>query len=100
MPGMSELLKSFVENTTKQLVDNPDDVDINVVVSTKSVIVQIKVSKSDCGKVIGKKGRSIDALKVIALAIKNTRYPDDSRKVSLEILEDEASNFSYRKQGG
>jgi len=100
MSGMSDLLKSFIEETTKQLVDNPDDVDINVVVSTKSVIVQIRVSKNDCGKVIGKKGRTIDALKVIALAIKNTRYPDDSRKVSLEILEDEESNFSYRRQGG
>jgi len=95
--GMSELLVEFVETTVKKLVDKPEEVRINVVVSTKSVIVQIRVSKEDCGKVIGKKGKTIDALKVIALAIKNTRFPD-SRRVSLEILEDESSSFSYRRK--
>lgn len=95
--GMSELLEEFVETTVKKLVDKPEEVKINVVVSTKSVIVQIRVSREDCGKVIGKKGKTIDALKVIALAIKNTRFPD-SRRVSLEILEDESSSFSYRRK--
>lgn len=97
MSRMSELLKSYIESTTKQLVDKPDDVTVNVVTSTKSVIVQIKVAKTDCGKVIGKKGRTIDAMKVIALAIKNTHFSDDIRKVSLEILEDESSGFSLKK---
>jgi len=97
MEGMSEILQNYVESTTKQLVDKPDDVLVNVVVSTKSLIVQIKVAKSDCGKVIGKKGRTIDAMKVIALAIKNTHFSDDIRKVTLEILEDESSGFSLGK---
>jgi len=95
--GMSELLVEFVETTVKKLVDKPEEVKINVVVSTKSVIVQIRVSREDCGKVIGKKGKTIDALKIIALAIKNTRFPD-ARRVSLEILEDESSSFSYRRK--
>ncbi len=98
--GMSELLNEFVSNTTKQLVDNPDEVRVHVAVSTKTVIVQIRVAQQDCGKVIGKKGRTIDALKVIALAIKNTRFPEDSRKVNLEILEDEKSSFSYNRETG
>lgn len=92
--GMSELLKEYVELTVQKLVDNPKDVEVFITVSTKSVIVQIRVNKSDCGKVIGKKGRTIESLKILVLAIKNTHFSEDTRRVSLEILEDEA--FSYR----
>ena len=47
---------------------------------------------------LGKKGRNIDALKVLTSAIKNTKYPDDIRNVSLEILEDETSEFTVKKK--
>jgi len=93
MESISELLQNHVESTTKKLVDNPEEVKVAVAISTKSIIVQIKVAKSDCGKVIGKQGRTIEAMKIITLAIKNTHFPDDARRVSLEILEDESSNF-------
>ena len=93
MNSMSELLNGYVTDTVKRLVDNPNEVDISITVSTKSVIVQIKSMKDDLGKIIGKKGRTIDALKVITLAIKNTHFPRDIRRVSLEIIEDESSSF-------
>lgn len=96
MSGMSELLKGYVEDTTKMIVDNPGEVSVTSSVSTKAVILQIKVVKSDCGKIIGKKGRTIDALKILCLAIKNTKYPEDSRRVLLEVLEDEDSSFTYK----
>lgn len=95
MGDMSKLLKSYVKNTTKEIVDKPEVVEVIVSISTKAIIVQIKVDQSDCGKIIGKKGRNIDALKVLCLAIKNTNYPDDSRRVMIEVLEDENSEFSY-----
>lgn len=96
MSGMSDLLRSYVEDTTKRIVDNPDDVKVSASISTKAAILQIQVSQSDCGKIIGKRGRTIDALKVLCLAIKNTNYPEDSRRVMLEVLEDENSEFSYK----
>lgn len=95
MQTMSELLKTYVEGTTKNLVDNVSEVSVSVVISTKSVIIQIKTDKSDCGKVIGKRGRTVEAIKILVLAIKNTHYPDDNRRVSVEIIEDEMSSFSY-----
>jgi len=98
MQSMSEVLKNYVENTTKKLVDNSSEVSVSVVVSTKSVIIQIKTAKSDCGKVIGKRGRTVEAIKILVLAIKNTHYPDDNRRVSVEIIEDESSDFSYRNK--
>lgn len=95
MGEMSDKLKSYVEETTKAVVDRPESVEVSASVSTKAIIIQVKVDQSDCGKIIGKRGRTIDALKVLCLAIKNTNYPDDSRRVMLEVLEDENSSFSY-----
>jgi predicted RNA-binding protein YlqC (UPF0109 family) len=93
MQTMSELLVEFVKATVQKLVDKPDDVNVDITVSTKSVIIQIKSAKSDIGKIVGKRGRSIEALKIITLAIKNTHFPRDTRRVSLEIIEDETSSF-------
>ena len=95
MSRITETISQFVENTTKQIVDTPNEVKILSSISTKAVIVQIKVAPTDCGKIIGKHGRTIDALKVLCLAIKNTNFPNDSRRVLLEVLEDENSSFKY-----
>lgn len=96
MSGMSDILQNFVEETTKQIVDTPDDVYVNSSISTKAVILQIKVAQTDCGKIIGKRGRTIDSMKILCLAIKNTNFPEDSRRVLLEVLEDEDTSFSYK----
>lgn len=96
MAGMSEILQKYVEETTKQIVDQPTAVEVETSVSTKTVIIQIRVDKSDCGKIIGKKGRTIEALKTLCTAIKNTNFPEDSRKILLEVLEDENSSFNYK----
>jgi len=95
--GMSDDLKQYVEETTKRIVDRPNDVNVQSTITTKAVIIQIAVHKSDCGKIIGKKGRTIEALKTIALAIKNTNHPDDSRRIMIEVLEDENSDFCYNR---
>ncbi|RLF57675.1 MAG: RNA-binding protein [Thermoplasmata archaeon] len=84
-----------MESTTKAVVDKREVVEVSVYISSKEIIIELRVDQSDCGKVIGKRGRTIDALKVLCLAIKNTNYPNDSRRVMLEVLEDENSEFSY-----
>jgi len=96
MENMSSLLQGYIENTVRSIVDKPEKVEVSISISTKAIIVQMKVEPSDCGKIIGKRGRTIDALKVICLAIKNTNFPEDSRRVMLEVLEDENTNFSYK----
>ena len=97
MSRITEMINQFVEETTKQIVDEPKEVNVSSSISTKTVIVQIKVAQTDCGKIIGKHGRTIDAMKVLCLAIKNTNFPDDSRRVILEVLEDEDSSFRYNR---
>ena len=93
--NIAEFLREYVEYTVKKLVDTPEEVRVQSSVSTKSVIIQVKVAKSDCGKVIGKKGRTIESLKVLVLAIKNTNFSGDNKRISLEILEDETTSFTY-----
>jgi predicted RNA-binding protein YlqC (UPF0109 family) len=98
MANMSDTLKKFVLETTKNIVDNPEEVTVDITVSTKAVIVQVRVHDRDCGKIIGRHGRTIDALKVLCLAIKNTQFPIDARRIMLEVLEDENSQFNYNNQ--
>ena len=91
--NMSEILQKYVNSTIQKIVDNPEDVKTTATVSTKSVMIQIKSDQNDLGKIIGKKGRTIESLKVLTLAIKNTQFPRDTRRVVLEIIEDEDSSF-------
>lgn len=97
MTSMSDMLKNYVQETTEKIVDKPDEVEVSTTVSTKAVIIQVRVHERDCGKIIGRRGRTIDALKVLCLAIKNTQFPSDSRRVMLEVLEDENSQFNYNQ---
>jgi predicted RNA-binding protein YlqC (UPF0109 family) len=95
MKSMSEMITEFIEDTIKLMVDTPNDVYVHVSISTKNVIVQIRVHKTDCGKIIGKKGRTIESLKIITAAVKNTNFPHDARLISIEVLEDENDSYEY-----
>ena len=98
MENMTDVLKDVVEFMIKKLVDKPEDVDVLVSTSTKSIMVQIKTAKADTGKVIGKKGRTIDAVKIVTSCIKNTQFSGDSRRVMLEVLEDENQSFAKKNK--
>jgi len=95
---ITEFLKEQIEPIIKSFVDQPLEVVVSVTTSTTTVILQVKAAREDYGKVIGKKGRTIEALKLITSAIKNTHFPSDMRKISLEILDDEVPSFSYNKR--
>ena len=48
-------MKEFVEYIVKNLVDLPQEVQINEIMGQSSLIIEIAVAKSDIGKIIGKK---------------------------------------------
>ena len=93
MMSIAERMKDFVEGVVKLIIDEPTKVEIMVSTTTKSVVVQIKVDKSDIGKVIGRKGRTISALKVLTTIVKNSQFIGDTKEVFVEIIEDENSGF-------
>ena len=62
-------MKELLEYMVKELVDNPDDVEIEEEEEDeKTIIFKLKVAEEDLGKVIGKKGRTANALRIVMRA--------------------------------
>ncbi|MBN2073169.1 MAG: KH domain-containing protein [Actinobacteria bacterium] len=62
-------VKELLEYMVKELVDSPDNVEITEEEEDeKTVIFKLKVAEEDLGKVIGKKGRTANALRVVMRA--------------------------------
>lgn len=76
-------MKELVEYIVKALVDKPEDVRINEVKSEKTVILELRVDQQDIGKVIGKQGRIIKAIRVVI----NAAAAKSMTRVVLEILD-------------
>ena len=74
--------KEFLEYIIKALVDEPDEVEINVVEGEKSTIFELKVAPSDTGKVIGKNGRIAKAIRTIL----NAAIAKSGKRITLDIL--------------
>lgn len=75
---MRELLLSIV----KELVDHPEDVEVNEVKGERTTVLELKVHTDDIGKVIGRKGRIINSLRVI---IKSAAVKD-GKIITLELI--------------
>ncbi|MCL1833342.1 MAG: KH domain-containing protein [Leptospirales bacterium] len=75
----SELVSYMV----KSLVDHPEQVEIREIEGEKSTILELKVTKEDIGKVIGKHGRIARAIRTIISAAATK----SGKRVVLEILD-------------
>jgi predicted RNA-binding protein YlqC (UPF0109 family) len=75
--------KELLEYIVKMIVDRPDEVDIREMPGERVVIYEVRVSKEDVGKVIGKQGRTAKAIRTILAAVSLKR----GKKVVVEILE-------------
>lgn len=76
------LMKEFVAYLVKNLVDVPSDVNVDVYEGDRSTVVEIRVSPSDVAKVVGRQGRTIKALRTIAMTV-GARF---DRKVRVEVV--------------
>ncbi|MCB1198069.1 MAG: KH domain-containing protein [Bdellovibrionota bacterium] len=76
-------MKNLLELIIKQLVDFPDDVNINEIAGEQTCVYELRVNKEDLGKIIGKQGRTARAIRTLlsAAAVK------DSKRVMLEIID-------------
>lgn len=77
-------MKEFVEYIVKNLVDHPDKVRINEVGGTNTIILELSAEKSDIGKIIGKKGKTINAIRTLLMSVASR----NGLRVNLEILEE------------
>jgi len=76
-------MKALVELMAKSLVDKPDEVIVAVADGEKTSIFELRVASSDIGKVVGKQGKTAQAMRTIMSAA-GTKL--DKRYV-LEILD-------------
>ncbi|MBI2957526.1 MAG: KH domain-containing protein [Chloroflexi bacterium] len=58
-------MKQLIEYIARSIVDNPDAVIVNEVPAERGVIYRLSVAPEDMGKVIGKQGRIVKAMRVL-----------------------------------
>ena len=76
-------MKELIQYIAKALVDNPDQVDVQEIVAQQTLVLELRVAKEDIGKVIGKKGRTAQALRtILSCASAKTQ-----KRAILEIVE-------------
>ena len=77
-------MQEFVEFIAKRLVDHPDEVNVTQVDSENNVIYELTVNPADLGKVIGKNGRTAQALRTLLTAVS---AKSGNRRATLDIID-------------
>ena len=77
-------MQEFIEYAVKQLVDKPDEVDVQAIESDNTILFELRVGDGDFGKVIGKRGRNISAIRTILFAI---NAKEGGKRARLEVID-------------
>lgn len=83
-------MKAFVEYVVKALVDFPQEVDVRENNTDRAIVFELRLNKSDIGKVIGKQGRTIQSLRTLV----NSAGAKLGKRAMLEIIEEKATDTS------
>jgi predicted RNA-binding protein YlqC (UPF0109 family) len=70
-------MREAIEMVVKSLVDEGENVDVREIDRNGTTLIEVRVAPEDVGKIIGKQGRTIKALRSLARiagAKKNRRY--------------------------
>lgn len=76
-------MREAIEMLVKSLVDNVESVDVREVQQQGGTLIEVRVASSDMGKLIGRQGRTIRALRSLAYAVSLKR----KHRFMLEIIE-------------
>ncbi|HOO37171.1 MAG TPA: KH domain-containing protein [Deltaproteobacteria bacterium] len=77
------MMRELIEYIAKALVDNPEEVKVSEVEGEVTSVIELRVAKSDLGKVIGKEGRTARAMRTLLTAA-STKI---KKRAVLEIIE-------------
>lgn len=86
-PASQQVDYAFVEYIVKQLVSNPDAVEITRSIDEMGVLLTLKVSKEDMGRIIGKNGQTAKAIRILLRIIGSK----NNSRVNLKIVEPDGS---------
>ncbi len=76
-------MKDLISTIARAIVDNPEQVSVTEIEGARTSVLELKVAKSDMGKVIGKRGRTAGAIRTILSGASGKA----KKRVVLEILE-------------
>jgi len=76
-------MRELVEYMVKSLVDDPNSVYVTEEDNGAEVFLELRVAQEDMGRVIGRQGRVINAMRTLV----QTCASRDDRRASLEIIE-------------
>ena len=76
-------MKNLIKYIAQALVDNPDKVEVSEVQGEQTSVIELRVSKEDLGKVIGKQGKTAKAMRTILSAASAKVH----KRTVLEIIE-------------
>ncbi|MFA7462567.1 MAG: KH domain-containing protein [Anaerovoracaceae bacterium] len=76
-------MKDLIKYIAQALVDHPDKVDVTEVVGEQTSVIELRVTKEDLGKVIGKQGKTAKAMRTILNAASSKHH----KRSVLEIIE-------------
>ena len=77
-------MKEFIEYIAKHLVDYPDNVSVEEKMEEENkIVLSLKVQQDEIGKVIGKQGKTAQAMRTLLTAV----AAKEGKRVILEILD-------------
>ncbi len=76
-------MKDLITEIVKALVDQPEEVSVNEIGGSHTTVLEVSVAKTDMGKVIGKQGRTAQAIRTILSAAAGK----ERKRYMLEIVE-------------
>jgi predicted RNA-binding protein YlqC (UPF0109 family) len=77
------MMKELVTHIARSLVDKPEQVSVEEVKGNQTTVLELTVAKEDLGKVIGKQGRTAQAMRTILSAVSSKI----KQRTVLEIIE-------------
>ena len=76
-------MKDLITEMVQALVDQPGEVSVNEIGGSHTTVLEVRVAKTDMGKIIGKQGRTAQAMRtILSAASGKTR-----KRYILEIVE-------------
>lgn len=86
-------MKEFIEYVIKALVDYPEQVEVREVDGERVVVFEVRLNQTDIGKVIGKSGRTITAIRTLL----TSAAAKHGKRAMLEIVEPEGSRRPFQQ---
>lgn len=75
-------MKQLLEQIAKALVDHPDQVEVCLLEDDRVTTLELRVSPDDMGKVIGRQGRIVKAIRTVV----NAAAVKEKKRVLVEVV--------------